>query len=161
MLKEARFSRGDQLSRHLSCKEQRRNKTHGRNIKSTKSGHVTITVAAGSAGEKVSRCENRGWSHKKEGRRAAGFADSNNSYRSCCAWAVLQTDAGKGHMKHMKHTHTDGRTERRTQSSPFQQTPQSGNQREKLFITTLYSHKEMISILMPFSLFGKPSPKFE
>ena len=109
MLKAARFSRGDQLSRRLSCKEQRQNRTHGRNIKSTKSGHVTITVAAGSTEEKVSRCENKGWSHKKEGHRAAGFADSHRSYR---AWAVLQTDAGKGHMKHTHtHTHTDGRTD--------------------------------------------------
>ena len=41
-------SREDQLSRYLSCKEQRRqNKTHGRNIKSTQLGHMAITMALG------------------------------------------------------------------------------------------------------------------
>lgn len=60
MLKAAHFFSGGQLSRHLSRREQKQSKIHGRNIEDTKPGHVAISgpccPSATAPGQSESSC---------------------------------------------------------------------------------------------------------
>ena len=71
---------------------------------------MAITMASGSTREKVSHCENRGWSHRRMGKeewerrhRAAGLTDGDHSHVP----RAIHTRWWGPHETHtQKHTHT-------------------------------------------------------
>lgn len=163
MLKAGCLVRGSQPSRHLSCKEQRQNKIHRRNSTSTKSSHVAITVTCWEewrhlGEEKVSHCEytrcvSQGGREREKKNREQQVLQTvtiATKPRPYCKWT----------WEGLHETHTHSHTHRAQLSS---QIPQRGKQAGRApFNNDMVSiHKEIVSILMLFSLFEKFPPKFE